>query len=120
MSKKIELLRQSGTPVAPEAQDLFANEWALAFDEIELRAEKVYAKKTGKLTLKPKMLIIQRMSNFIERKLFLKYNVKVEVQMPQTALGWKRLSKKYQAPILIAEKLNGKGLVFIIMDTING
>lgn len=118
MAKMYELLRQSGNPVQPEAQAAYAQEWQLAYDEIELRAEKIYAKKTGKLQLKPKMLFVQRMCSAIERKLFKKHNVRVDIPLPKSAKAWAALVKKYEAPILCAQRQDSGELILVIMDTL--
>lgn len=114
MINKLEILRQSGTPVRNKDQAAYDAEWKETFDIIMERSERAVTKRPLKRL--PAMLVAERMSAIMERRLFIKHNKKVKVQLPQTELAWTKLIKKYKAPVLAAQKQEGGALILIIMD----
>ncbi len=114
------LIRQSGRPASEEKAAAFEADWKLAYDKCEAKADAVFAKTTGKLTLTPRMIVLQRLCRYVERALTLKHGSEDFVAMPQSALAWNKLITSYgDTPILVAKRTD-KGLVLILMDQLGG
>jgi hypothetical protein len=121
MTKKLMLLRQSGRPVDAAKADAYEADWKVGYDAVELKAEAVYQKKTGKLITTPKMIIMQRMLRMLERKLTLKYGSEEMIDVPKSEKAWHSLVSRFEdQPILIAKRVGSERLIAIIMDQMQG
>ena len=117
---KLKIYRQSGTPVDISNQEQYTIAYREMYDKCEAKAELVYKKKTGKLTIVPHMIMLQRLLRFAERSLVRKFNGEVVVELPKTARAWTKLVSSYgDTPIMLAREANSGGLVLIIMDALN-
>lgn len=118
---KLKVYRQSGSPVNPEMQDKYTEEYRALYDKCEERAERTFQKTKGYLTKVPRMLILQRMLAYAERGLVKKYNGEVEVELPKTSKAWTALISKFgDTPLMLAKEQNSGKLVLILMDALNG
>ena len=116
---KLKIYRQSGSPVAPDMQQKYDEEFKAAFDKCELKADKVFQKNVGYLTKVPRMIVMQRLLRYAERSLVKKYNGQAEVELPKSAKAWSALLSKFgDTPLLVAKSADGEALVLILMDTL--
>jgi hypothetical protein len=115
---QLMLIRQSGKPANAEKALKFETEWTKYYDIVDAKADKIFLKRTGKLTTTPRMIIVQRFLRFVERSLTLKYGSEDLVTLPKSKLGWQKLIASYDdTPIMVARKTDG-GVVLILMDEI--
>lgn len=100
----ISLFRFSGSPVSAADIEAHAAEFKARYLEIEKR-------------LHPDMLSIQKEVQAMENELATKYDLTIKVPFPKSQKAWRELSKKYEAPLLVARSAdNPKELVLVIMD----
>lgn len=105
---KVKLFRQSGEPVEPSAQEAYRADWANYYDKAQSRA-------------KLDMLKLQRMLSYGERQLIKKHGSQVELEMPKSAKAWDKLISSYgDTPIMTARTTDGKSVVLILMDQLQG
>lgn len=120
---KLTVYRQSGSPVHPEFQAQYQEEYRTFYDRCELKAEAIFAKNTGVLNRKlvPRMIILQRLLNYGERFLMRKYGGNDTVELPKTAKQWTALINKYsETPIMLAKEQKTGKLILLLMDDLQG
>lgn len=114
---KLKVYRQSGSPVHPENQQKYVEDYRAFYDLCEKKADKIFAKDTGKLTKTPRMFILQRLLNYGERFLMRKYGGQDEVELPKTSKSWTALISKYSdTPLMIAKEKDSGRLILLLMD----
>jgi hypothetical protein len=105
---KLKLFRQSGEPVDLEAREAFKADFKAVYDKAAERAGL-------------DMLKLSRMLSFCERQLVKKHNGQVEHDIPKSQKAWAALIAKYEdTPIMLARTTDGKSVVMILMDTLQG
>lgn len=116
---KLTVYRQSGSPVHPENQEKYTEEYRDLYDFCEARADKIFSKNTGVLNRKlvPRMIILQRLLQYAERGLMRKYGGQDEVEFPKTAKQMTALINKYgETPIMFAKEQHTGKLIMLLMD----
>ena len=117
---KLKIYRQSGSPVAPEHQDAYTEAYRITYDRCEAKADKLFLKKSGHLTLVPHMIMLQRYLRFAERGLMKKFSGNDEVELPRTAKAWTALISKFgDTPLMLAKEQNTGKLVLLLMDNLS-
>ena len=112
--KKLKLYRKSGSPVNLEDREAYAAAWRSFFDKADARAK---AKHEGGQFTDQYAILIQRFLRYGERQLVRKFNVEVEVELPKSAAGWKKLMDQYeQVPIMVAVNQKDGSVVGVLMD----
>jgi hypothetical protein len=105
---KIKLYRQSGDPVALENREHYKREFQEMYDKC--------AEEAGL-----DMLKLHESVAAAETELVKKWNAEVEVELPKTQRAWDKLISQYEdTPLMLAKAKNGKYLVLILMDSLNG
>jgi len=106
---KIELFRQSKGPIELENYVKYQAEWVAFYDKVMAKYGTNFEN-------------MERVEHILSRKetyLIKKYNHPVHIEMPKSKKAFQALCKKYGSPIMIAERMDGKGIVAIIMDTLS-
>lgn len=110
---KVQIVKQSGKPVEPEAALAFEAEFREMYDKAETKAEKL-AQKTGK----PVMKLLERYLSFAELLMNRKHNQDQFITLPTSARAWRTLIDKHgNIPILVAKRSDKKATVLVIMDS---
>jgi hypothetical protein len=107
MSSKIELIRESKAPVKLENYKLYQDDWIKFFDAVMAK----YALDMEKIHV-----VLERG----EKRLNRKYSGKVEIEFPLSEESLTALCEEYKVPIMFAQRMDGKGLVAVIMDNYVG
>ena len=100
---KIELFRSSKAPVKLENYALYTADWVKFYDAV--------LAKYGQDMEKVHVLLEKG-----EKRLNRKYNGKVEIDYPADEAALNALCEEYKVPIMFAQRVDGKGLVAVIMD----
>ena len=104
---KMEMFRYSGRPVTMAAIEAYDSDWRLFYDKA--------AEKAGL-----DMLKLKRYLSYGERLLMKKHGVKTEIELPKTVKQWAALLAAYEGlPIMVAERMDKKGLVLVIKDSMD-
>lgn len=113
---KIQVYRQSGTPVNEKDQAAYNEEWQKFYDKAESRAREIHNQGPESESY---FILLQRFLSYGERQLIKKFNVAVEVELPKTSRGWTKLIESFQdTPVLLARRQESGKLVLIIADTL--
>lgn len=116
---KLKVYRQSGSPVNPEHETQYNEEYKLLYDKCELKADVIFAKEGGKLKRLPRMIMLQRLLRYSERGLISKYGGQDLVELPKTAKAWTALLNKYgETPLMLAKEQASGKLVLLLMDNL--
>ena len=100
---KIELFRESKAPVDIDAYSNYQSDWVKFFDSVQAK----YGTNMEKM---------HKLLEYGENKKNKKHNKKVEIDFPNTATELEALCDKYKVPIMFAQRVDGKGLVGVLMD----
>lgn len=117
---KLQIIRQSGEIVDEVNREKYQAEWRSIYDRIEQRVTEIHQNKSHKLFMVPAHILTNRFCNFMERQLYKKYAKTIEHEIPKSSKAWTKLIEQYQdTPIMIARRMDGKGVVMILMDTLS-
>ena len=103
---KVQMFRQSKGPVKLEDFEKYQKEWTNTYDKL--------IKRYG--TNFEHVEKVQKLLDLKEAKLIKKYNQPIWIELPTTTAEYIELCQKYGAPLMAAERVDGNGIVFVIMD----
>jgi hypothetical protein len=67
------------------------------------------------------MIVMQRLTRYAERQLFKKHAIDVVIELPKSKKAMAELIKKYDdCPLMLARTQDGKDIVGILMDNMQG
>lgn len=116
---KLKVYRQSGSPINPESELQYNEEYKALYDKCEAKADTIFAKEFGHLKQLPRMIMLQRLLRFAERGLIAKYGGNDVVELPKTAKAWTALLNKYgETPLMLAKEQASGKLVLLLMDNL--
>lgn len=115
---KLKLFRYSGQPVLLESRQAYHADYQSYFDKADERAR---TKHSAGAYTDAYALLMQRYLRFGEYVLNLKHNKQIEMELPKSAKAWSDLIAKFDdVPVMVARVADGKSVVMVIMDTLNG
>lgn len=116
---KVKIFRASKDPLNPEDRLKYNEDFKAMYDRCEEKSMAIFLKERGTLAKRydiSRMMVLQRLVQYGEFLLTKKHNFSIEVEFPSTQKAWKALTDKYEAPIMVAQRVDGKGLVLVIQD----
>lgn len=110
----IKLIRQSRLPVLQADFDNFQEDFRKLYDKILVRFNMSVDKPRAITEEESKR--IQWLIERCQKRLFKIYPLEQNVQLPKSALAWRRLCDLYKAPVTIAQARDTKDLILVIQD----
>lgn len=111
--KKAKLIRASRLPVVGDHFDAFQADFRVLYDKILARfgcsmaAPKMLTEEEGKRA--------QWLVEKCQARLFKKYPLELSINLPKSALGWRRLMAEY-GPLILAQARDSKDIIVIIQE----
>lgn len=112
---KLEIVSQTGRPADPVKAKAYEAEWQSLYDRSEAKAAAIFKKPPNRLSKYDHMQILERHLRFCEHYLVRKYSKLESVEVPKNARQWAKLLERYDGPVMVAKRTNGK-LVLMKMD----